>query len=116
MDFLEELLSAINEATGLDAEPFTSTTPNFVPCISYQIYRQGDNAVVSNWRFRIRITAETLEEALEIDEAIAETLCSLGDEEKYDTLQIRQNGGGTMEDPETRFPQLLDYYDIMIRS
>ena len=62
------------------------------------------------------MTAETLEEALRIEEQIADTLTTLGDEEKLDALNIEVNGGGTLEDEATGFPQLLTYYDITVRS
>jgi hypothetical protein len=52
------------------------------------MYRQGDNAVVETWRFQTRITAESLEEAIDIEETVADLLVSLGDEEKFGTLNI----------------------------
>lgn len=53
---------------------------------------------------------------MRIEEQIADTLTTLGDEEKYSALNIEVNGGGTLEDETTGFPQLLTYYDIKVRS
>ena len=53
---------------------------------------------------------------MRIEEQIADTLTTLGDEEKLDALNIEVNGGGTLEDEATGFPQLLTYYDITVRS
>lgn len=53
---------------------------------------------------------------MEINEAIIDTLVTLGDEEKLGALRIEVNGGGTLEEPETHFPQLLTYFDIQNKS
>ena len=49
---------------------------------------------------------------MEIEETIANLLVSLGDEEKFGKLRIEINGGGSLEDENTRLPMLLTYYDI----
>jgi len=116
MNNFTEILSEISSATGIEPVAFSSKKPQNLPSISYTIYRQGDNAVVERWRFQIRITAESSEEAIDIEETIADLLCSLGDEEKFGALSIVINGGGTLEDPATGLPQLMTYYDIAFRS
>lgn len=62
------------------------------------------------------MTAESLEEALTIEGQIADLLCTLGDEERYGALNIEASGGGSLEDEETGYPQLITYYDINARS
>ena len=116
VDTLRSLRSAICSATGIEPVPFSSKTIQELPSISYTMYRQGDNAVVETWRFQTRITAESLEEVIDIEETIADLLVSLGDEEKFGTLNIQVNGGGTIEDEATGLPQLITYYDIQMRS
>lgn len=51
-----------------------------------------------------------------MDAAIRELLVTLGDEERYEALSIRVNGGGSLEDELTGLPQILTYYDINTRS
>ena len=116
MNNIKKLLSAIEKATGIKPTAFKSTEISKVPAISYTAYRQSDNAVVESWRFQTRVTAQKLEDAIEIEEKIANKLTTLGDEWKLDALNITINGGGTLEDERTGFPQLLTYYDINVRS
>ena len=116
MNVITTLLSAIGDRTGIEPTPFSSSNINNLPCVSYTAYRQGDNAVVESWRFQIRITAYTLEEAIDIDEEIADALVSLGDMADYGALRIEVNGGGTLEDEQTGLPQILTYYDITTNS
>ena len=117
MNVIQNLLDEIESATSVEPVAFSSKEPiTSLPSITYTAYRQSDNAVVETWRFQTRITAESFEEAIDIDEIIAETLTTLGDEEKYGALQIEVNGGGTLEDENTGFIQLLTYYDIQTRS
>lgn len=42
------ILEAIEEATGITPEAFNSNNIQELPCISYTLYRQSDNAVVEN--------------------------------------------------------------------
>lgn len=116
MNNIPDILEEISSATGIEPVPFSSKTIQELPSISYTMYRQGDNAVVETWRFQTRITAESLEEVIDIEETIADLLVSLGDEEKFGTLNIQVNGGGTIEDEATGLPQLITYYDIQMRS
>lgn len=116
MNVINSLLSAIETETGITPAAFSSLNIYNLPCITYTAYRQGDNAVIESWRLQIRVTAETLQEAMEIEEAIADKLCSLGDLADYGALRIQINGGGTMEDENTGMPQLLTYYDIQAQS
>ncbi len=116
MNAITNLLSAIEARTGIEPRPFSSSNIESLPCISFTAYRQGDNAVIESWRFQIRITAENLAEAIELDEEIADALVSLGDMADYGTLRIEVNGGGTLEDENTGLPQILTYYDIQTQS
>lgn len=116
MNVIGDILEEISSATGIEPVAFSSKTVQELPSISYTMYRQGDNAVVETWRFQTRITAESFEETVDIEEIVADLLCSLGDEEKFGTLNIEVNGGGTIEDEATGLPQLITYYDIRMRS
>jgi hypothetical protein len=112
MKNFKQILNAIEVATGIHPTAFNSWQIQNLPNIAYTLYRQSDNAVIESWRLSIRITTENLQEALEIDETIANLLCTLGDEEKFGKLRIAVNGGGTLEDPNTGLPQIMSYYDI----
>ena len=116
MNNIIQINAAIAEATGIAPTAFTAFNISEVPSITFTAYRQGDNAVTEEWRYSTRVTAESLEEAMQIEEEIADSLTTLGDEEKFSALRIEVNGGGTLEDETTGFPQLLTYYDITVRS
>lgn len=116
MNILVDILKAIKDRTQIEPIPFNSSTIQNLPSITYIAYRQSDNAVVESWRFQTRITAESLAEAIDIEEAIADILVTLGDEEKLGSLRIEVNGGGSLEDEATGLPQLITYYDIQTKS
>ena len=116
MDVIFNLLSAIEERTGIQPTPFSSSNIESLPCISFTAYLQSDNAVVESWRFQTRITAESLAEAFELNAAIADELVSLGDLAEHGALRIEINGGGTLEDENTGLPQILTYYDVQTNS
>lgn len=116
MNILTNLLSAIENATGIEPIAFSSSNINTLPSITYTAYRTRDNAVVEDWRFQTRITAENYAEAVSIEEAIADALVSLGDEQNLGSLRIQINGGGTLEDEQTGLPQLITYFDIRTKS
>lgn len=116
MNIIRDINDAIEQATGITPLAFSSRSTYNLPCVTYLAYRQGDNAVVETWRYQIRITAETLEEAIDIEEAIADALVTLGAEEKLSSLSIQVNGGGTIEDELTGLPQLMTYYDVTTKS
>lgn len=116
MNVIINLLTAIEERTGIEPVPFSSSNIHNLPCISFTAYRQGDNAVIESWRFQTRITAETLGEAIALEEEVADELVSLGDLANYGALRIEINGGGTLEDEITGLPQLITYYDITTQS
>lgn len=116
MNIIKNLLTAIKEATGIDPVAFSSNRINDLPSITYTAYRTTDNAVVEGWRFQTRITAQRYEDALNIEETIADVLVSLGDEQNLGSLRIQVNGGGTLEDDQTGLPQLITYYDVRTKS
>lgn len=116
MNIITNLLSAIESATGIEPVAFSSSRINELPSITYTAYRTSDNAVVEGWRFQTRVTAEHYEDAIGIEEAIADALVSLGDEQNLGSLRIQVNGGGTLEDEQTGLPQLITYYDVQTKS
>lgn len=116
MNNIRQILGAIGQATGIQPQAFSTRTISQLPAITYLAYPQRDNAIVESWRFQTRITAESLEEAIDIDAAMREALCTLADEESLGSLSIEVNGGGTLEDETTGLPQLLTYYDINTKS
>lgn len=116
MNIIKNILATIEEVTNIEPEAFSSVKINNLPCISYTAYRTSDNAVVETWRLQTRVTAQSYEDAIQIEQAIADALVSLGDEENLDSLRIEINGGGTLEDQRTGLPQLITYYDVMTKS
>lgn len=116
MNVIKNLLTTIESTTGIKPVAFSSSSIQNLPCISYTAFRQYDDAVIESWRFQTRITASSLQEAIELEETIADALCSLGDQGSNGALNIVINGGGTLEDENTRLPQILTYYDIQTKS
>lgn len=115
MEFLKEILQAIKEATGISPVAFSIADTANLPAISYTIFRDGNTGAVSSFRLQTRITAQDLATAFDIEEKLSDLLVSLGDEYKFGA-SIQINGGGTLEDPETGYPQIITYFDITIRS
>ena len=116
LNMITQIIGAIQQATNYRPQAFSSNMTSSVPCITYTLYKQSDNAVIQVWRLQLRFTAKTLQKCMEMSEAASNALCSLGDEEVLGALNIKQNGGGTLEDDLTCFPQVLSFYDIQIRS
>ena len=116
MNNLQDILLAIEQATDIAPEPFSSKSIMSLPSISYIAYRQGDNGVVESWRFQVRVCADDMATAVDLEETIADTLVTLGAEEKLNALSIEINGGGTIEDERTGLPQLITYYNINTKS
>lgn len=116
MEFLKSTLSAIEKAAGIKPVAFSSKSIESLPCVQYQIYKDGDDAVIETWRLTVRVTCETLKSALEVESAISGALVSFADEETNGTLNTVINGGGTIEDEQTGKPQLITYYDITTRK
>ena len=116
MNNIQDILTAIEQATDIAPEPFSSKSIASLPSISYTTFRQGDNGVIESWRFQTRITAESVAEAIDLDATVADLLVTLGAEEKHNSLSIRINGGGTLEDERTGLPQFITYYDITTKS
>ena len=112
MNVIPTLLTAIERKTGVKPVPFSSNTIQVLPCISYQVYMQGYDAVTQSWRLQIRITSDSLEEAVGLQDAIASELVTFADESKFGALNIKINGGGTIEDENTHLPQLITFFDI----
>lgn len=48
MNTITNILSTIETATGIEPIPFSSSTINTLPSITFIAYRQGDNAVVES--------------------------------------------------------------------
>ena len=113
---LKRILDAVETTTGIKPTAFSSKTVNSFPSITYQAYRESDDGVKELWRFQTRISCDSYAEAIEIDAALAEALCTVGDEEKHGCLYIAINGGGTLEDDTTGVPQIITYYDLLTRS
>jgi hypothetical protein len=116
MNNIRTILAAMEQATGITPQAFSSRTISQLPSVSYIAYPQSDNAVVESWRLQTRVTAESFEQAIDIEGAIRENLVTLGGEELHGSLSIQVNGGGTLEDETTGLPQILTYYDIQTKS
>lgn len=48
MNIIKELLAEIAATTGIEPTAFSSRVITELPSVSYQAYRQGDNAVVES--------------------------------------------------------------------
>ncbi len=116
MNNIEAILAQIETLTGIKPEAFSSKSVQYLPAISFTLYKQRDNAVIENWRLQLRFVAESLEEAMDLEKIVSDSLVSLGDEEVLGALRIELNGGGVVEDENTGIPQVLAFYDIQNRS
>lgn len=116
MNVITTINNTIETATGITPVAFSSSSIESLPCISFIAYRQGDTGTIESWRYQTRITADCLEDAMDIEEEIAEALVSIGDLGSNGALSIQVNGGGSLEDERTGLPQLITYYDINTKS
>ena len=112
---LANVLASIKEATGIQPTAFNTKSVNGVPAINYLAYVARDDGAKEVWRFQTRITARTYVEAIEVDRKMRDTLVTLGDEPKFNS-KIEVNGGGTLEDEATSYPQIITYYDITTKG
>lgn len=115
MVYLPDILASIKEATGISPTAFNTKDKNMVPAINYLAYVARDDGAKQVWRFQTRITAQTYTQALNIDKTLRKLLITLGDEPKFNSM-IEINGGGTLEDELTGFPQIISYYDITTKG
>lgn len=113
--FLEEILTAVEQETSIAPTAFNSRIENHIPAINYTLYRASDDGAVAQWRLQIRITAETFQEVMDIEGKVRDLLTTVGDEYKYNCV-IHINGGGTLEDEMTGYPQQLIYFDVITRG
>lgn len=112
---LKQLLDGIEEATGIHPTAFNTTDINTIPAINYLCYRASDNGAKEQWRFQTRVTARTYEQALHIEDLLTKSLVTLGDNTNHGCV-IRVNGGGTLEDEATGFPQIMTYFDLITKG
>ena len=110
------VLDAIKDETGITPKPFSSKSVNNFPAITYQVYKTSDDGVKEYWRLQLRISDKSLSSSLGIEKKLSDLLCTIGDEEKFGCLNIALNGGGTLEDDLTGVPQIISYYDLLVRS
>ena len=111
---LESLLGAIKDATSVAPQAFQSQKVA-TPGITYMFYRASDNGAVAQWRLQTRVSAHTLSEALAIEDKLSKSLVTVGDETKWG-CSISTNGGGALIDAESNTPQIITYFDIVLRS
>lgn len=115
MRTLTTILSTMEKATGLKPSPFFVSAED-VPAIVYEYYRTNDDAAVAINRLMVRSVGTTLEEALDLEEKVVGALCTMGDETLGDVLSVEVNGGGSMLDSNTGYPQQITYFQITDRS
>lgn len=48
MEIIHNIISAIQQGTGITPIPFKSSAINELPCITYMCYRLWDNAIVES--------------------------------------------------------------------
>lgn len=112
---LVDILTSIKEVIGITPTAFNTKDTNIVPAINYLAYVARDDGAKQIWRFQTRITAQTYTQAIQIDRKLRKLLITLGDEPKFNSI-IQLNGGGTLEDELTGFPQIISYYDITTKG
>lgn len=115
MKNLREILSAIEEATGIKPKAFAIKDIDRLPAMSYTIYRASDNGSKEQWRLQTRITAKSLAEALDMERKLTDALCTIGDE-TIAGCSIEVDGGGTILEEQSGLPQQLTYFDITTKS
>lgn len=115
MDTLKEILNAIKGATGLNPVAFSIDDETSLPAISYTYYRDADNGATTSYRLQTRITANDYATALGLENKLIDCLVCVGDEHRYG-CSIQENGGGSLKDPETGNPQIINYFDLTTRS
>lgn len=115
MKFLEEILKAIEDETGLSPIAFTNNMVCDMPSIIYSCYAQMDDGSVEQWRLQTRVVAENLTAAYEINEQIRALLVSIGDK-TISGCYITMSGGGILEDPDTGLTHVINYFDLTKRS
>ena len=113
---LKLILDAIKEETGITPKAFSTKQANTFPAITYQAYKTNDDGIKEMWRLQLRISAKDFASSLGLEKQISDLLCTVGDDEKFDCLEIAVNGGGSLEDDLTGVPQIITYYDILARS
>lgn len=115
MDELTQILAAIKENLNISPTAFNTSNINSLPAINYLYYKTKDDGSVANYRLQTRITAEDFVSALGVEKQLTDLLVCVGDEERYN-CSIAVNGGGTLEDPATSLPQIITYFDVIVRS
>lgn len=112
---MKKILGLIEEGTGLKPQAFAIDSVKDLPAMSYRIYRTSDNGSKSQWRLECRITAKTLASLLELEERLKDSLVTVADTVKCG-CSIAVNGGGTLLDANTGYPQQITYFDLTTRS
>lgn len=112
---MKKILGLIEEGTGLRPQPFAIDSVKNLPALSYRIYRTSDNGSKSQWRLECRITADSLVSLLEKEDQLKDSLVTVADTTKCG-CSIAVNGGGTLLDETTGFPQQITYFDLTTRS
>lgn len=111
METLKNILAIIRQATGISPQAFETDLKSGLPAITYNFYRTVDNGAVAQYRLQTRVTAQSFTQAMGIEKKLTDALITIGDEYKAN-CSIQSNGGGTLIDEETNYPQVINYFDI----
>lgn len=115
---LINLINAIETALtplNLPLKPFG--TFEVEDCVCYTFYNENDNGCVRNDRLELRVIAYQMDTLFEAETAIKQALVSVGDIGKISGIKsIEENGGGLMQDTETKTVHLLMYFTIISKS
>lgn len=111
---LENILEALETATGLPVKPFGTDSPQ--DCIVYHWSCRRDNGCVAAYRLELRLIARTVKTAQQKEKEIRRALVGVGDSPRLTGASIEQNGGGTLLDDGTGTVHTLFYFDVKTRS
>lgn len=111
METLKNILALMKQATGISPQAFETDLKSGLPAITYNYYRTVDNGAVAQYRLQTRVTAQSFAQAMGLEKKLTDALITVGDSTKCD-CSIQSNGGGTLIDEETNYPQVINYFDI----
>lgn len=100
----------------IGANIYANHTEYLGDCLIYNYHTLLYDKASKHIRFQVTIIAESMEKTLKLEEAIARLLVTLGDEPlANDIMQVKQNGGGFLEDIERKKHHRIMYFDIIMR-
>lgn len=100
----------------IGANIYANRTEYLGDCIIYNYHTLLYDKIAKHIRFQITIVAESMEKTLQIEDVVDNLILTLGDEQlTNEILQVRHNGGGSLDDIERKKHHRILYYDIIMR-